>query len=118
MLGIVVEYDPVTRVLTVRTPNGVVVTLAVPHDAEVDIDDDCMPETWDDESSGSGSGLDPSLESLPPGSVIGESKSTSKQARSRRSSCPADDRASRGPADGGTPAVARAQGSRVRTSLC
>ncbi len=66
-----VSYDSAAGVLTVETVNGVLLTLAVSADTEIDVDDDCVAEASQGDNSGSGS-EEPTLADLVPGTPVGE----------------------------------------------
>ena len=64
MLGAIVDYDAEAQTLTVKTVNGVVLTLSVADALEIDIDEECVAD-WEGED-------DPTLADLPAGTPIGE----------------------------------------------
>lgn len=70
-LGMVVSYNAETGVLTVETLSGVVLTLNVTDDVEIEVDDDCVAEDAQGDNSGTGS-WEPTLSDLTPGTPIGE----------------------------------------------
>ena len=65
-LGAIVDYDAATQTLTIRTVNGVTVTLSVAGALEVEVDEACMAGgEWEGDE-------DPTLADLPAGTPIGE----------------------------------------------
>lgn len=63
-LGAIVDYDAASQTLTVKTVNGVVLTLSVAGALEIEVDEECVAG-WEGDD-------DPTLADLPAGTPIGE----------------------------------------------